>query len=166
MRDRRKHRQTFAENAEYLQKTSRGIAAAELLSDYNLDTSRSFRALKVWMMLKEHGAEKFGRLIDQGIAQARYLDDLFAAEPKIERMAPTVVDIVCFRYNPGGLAEDALRSLNIEIMVKMQETGIAAVSDTTIHGRHSLRVAICNHRTKTSDLDQLRAEVLRIGGIK
>ena len=166
VRDRRKHRQTFAENAEYLQKTSRGIAAAELLSDYNLDTSRSFRALKVWMMLKEHGAEKFGRLIDQGIAQARYLDDLFAAEPKIERMAPTVVDIVCFRYNPSGLAEDALRSLNIEIMVKMQETGIAAVSDTTIHGRHSLRVAICNHRTKTSDLDQLRAEVLRIGGIK
>ena len=128
VRDRRKHRQTFAENAEYLQKTSRGIAAAELLSDYNLDTSRSFRALKVWMMLKEHGAEKFGRLIDQGIAQARYLDDLFAAEPKIERMAPTVVDIVCFRYNPSGLAEDALRSLNIEIMVKMQETGIAAVS--------------------------------------
>lgn len=163
IRDRRKHRQTFAENAEYLQKTSRGIAAAELLSDYNLETSRSFRALKVWMMLKEHGVEKFGRLLDQGIAQARYLDGLFAAEPKIERMAPTVVDIVCFRFNPGGLAEDALRALNIEIMVQMQETGIAAVSDTTIHGRHSLRVAICNHRTVTSDLDQLRAEILQIG---
>ena len=38
------------------------------------------------MMLKEHGVEKFGRLIDQGIAQARYLDGLFAAN-KIERMA-------------------------------------------------------------------------------
>lgn len=165
IRDRRKHRETFAENAEYLQKTSRGIAAAELLSDYNLETSRSFRALKVWMMLKEHGVEKFGRLMDQGIAQARYLDGLFAAEPKIERMAPTVLDILCFRYNPGGLDESALRALNIEIMVQLQETGIAAVSDTTIHGRHSLRVAICNHRTLTSDLDQLRAEILRIGGI-
>ena len=165
IRDRRKHRQTFAENAEYLQKTSRGVAAAELLSDYNLETSRSFRALKVWMMLKEHGVEKFGRLIDQGIAQARYLDGLFAAEPTIERMAPTVVDIVCFRFNPGGLAEEALRALNIEIMVQMQETGIAAVSDTTIHGRHSLRLAICNHRTTLADLDLLRAEILRIGGI-
>ena len=164
VRERRLHRQTFAEDAEYLQKTSRGIAAAELLSDYNLDTSRSFRALKVWMTLKEHGADKFGRLIDQGIAQARYLDGLFAAEPKIERMAPCVVDIVCFRFNPGGLAEDALRALNIEIMVQMQETGTAAVSDTTIQGRHSLRVAICNHRTALSDLDLLRAEVLRIGG--
>lgn len=163
LRDRRQHRQTFAEDAEYLQKTARGIAAAELLSDYNLDTSRGFRALKVWMMLKEHGVAKFGRLIDQGIAQARFLDGLFAAEPKIERMAPTVVDILCFRYNPGGLTEDALRALNIEIMVQMQESGIAAVSDTTIHGRHSLRVAICNHRTTTADLEVLRDEVVRVG---
>ena len=165
LRDRRQHRQTFAEDAEYLQKTSRGIAAAELLSDYNLDTSRSFRALKVWMTLKEHGVAKFGRLIDQGIAQARYLDALFAAEPKIDRMAPTVVDIVCFRFNPGGLDEASLRALNIEIMVRMQETGTAAVSDTTIHGRHSLRVAICNHRTRLADMDLLRVEVLRVGGL-
>ena len=165
LRDRRQHRQTFAEDAEYLQKTARGIASAELLSDYNLDTSRGFRALKVWMMLKEHGVAKFGRLIDQGITQARYLDSVFAADPQIERMAPTVVDILCFRFNPGGLTEDALRALNIEIMVQMQETGIAAVSDTTIHGRHSLRVAICNHRTTLADLDALRAEVLRIGNI-
>lgn len=164
LRDRRQHRQTFAEDAEYLQKTSRGIAAAELLSDYNLDTSRSFRALKVWMTLKEHGVEKFGRLIDQCIAQALHLDGMFAREPLIERMAPTVVDIVCFRFNPGGLDDTALRALNIEIMVRMQETGIAAVSDTTIHGRHSLRVAICNHRTTLADLDVLRAEVLRVGG--
>jgi len=164
LRDRRQHRQTFAEDAEYLQKTSRGIAAAELLSDYNLDTSRSFRALKVWMTLKEHGVAKFGRLIDRCIAQARYLDRMLAREPLIERMAPTVVDIVCFRFNPGELDESALRELNIEIMVRMQETGIAAVSDTTIHGRHSLRVAICNHRTTLADLDLLRAEVLRVGG--
>lgn len=164
LRDRRQHRQTFAEDAEYLQKTARGIAAAELLSDYNLDTSRSFRALKVWMMLREHGVEKFGRLIDQGITQARHLDGLLTAEAKIERMAPTVLDILCFRYNPGALTEDALRAMNIEIMMQMQETGIAAVSDTTIHGRHSLRVALCNHRTTLADLDLLLSEVLRIGG--
>jgi hypothetical protein len=50
-------------------------------------------------------------------------------------------------------------------MVQMQETGIAAVSDTTIHGRHSLRIAICNHRTSLADSNVLRAEVLRVGNI-
>jgi len=164
VRDRQQHRLTFAEDAEYLQKTSRGIAAAEFLHDYNLDTSRGFRALKIWMMLKEHGIEKFGRLIDQGIAQARYLTERITLEPMLELMAPTVTDVVCFRYNPGGLDEGALRVLNIEIMLCLQEAGIAAVSDTTIHGHHCLRVAICNHRTRRTDLDLLVQETLRIGG--
>ena len=163
LRDRRQHRQTFAEDAEYLQKMTRGIAAAEFLHDYGLDTSRGFRALKVWMMLKEHGVEKFGRLVDQGIAQARYLDGLITAEPVLELMAPTVIDIVSFRFNPGNAGEDALRALNIEIMLRLQEAGIAAVSDTTIHGRHCLRAAICNHRTRRADLDLLVGEVKRIG---
>ncbi len=164
LRDRRQHRQTFAENAEYLQTMTRGIAAAEFLHDYGLETSRGFRALKVWMMLKEHGVAKFGRLIDQGIAQARYLDGLIAAEPMLELMAPTVVDIVSFRFNPGKTDESHLRALNIEIMLRLQETGVAAVSDTTIRGRHCLRAAICNHRTRRDDLDMLVREVLRIGG--
>jgi aromatic-L-amino-acid/L-tryptophan decarboxylase len=163
VRDRRQHRMTFAEDAEYLQKMSRGIAAAEFLHDYSLDTTRGFRALKIWMMLKEHGVQKFGRLIDQGIAQAEYLTDLVAHEPQLELMAPTVIDIVCFRFNPGGLDEAGLRALNIEIMLRLQETGVAAVSDTTIHGHHCLRAAICNHRTRWADLDLLVSEVVRIG---
>ncbi len=164
VRDRRQHRLTFAEDAEYLQKATRGIAAAEFLHDYSLDTSRGFRALKIWMMLKEHGVEKFGRLIDQGMAQAQHLSQQITQEPMLELMAPTVIDIVCFRFNPGGLGEAALRDVNIETMLRLQETGIAAVSDTTIHGRHCLRAAICNHRTRRTDLDLLVQETVRIGG--
>lgn len=163
-RDRRQHRLTFAENAEYLQTMSRGIAAAEFLSDYNMDTSRGFRALKIWMMLKQNGVAKFGRLIDQGIAQAQYLTEMIGRAPALELIAPTATSIVCFRFNPGGLDEAALRVLNIEIMVQMQEAGLAAVSDTTVKGRHCLRVAICNHRTGRADLDLLVREILRIGG--
>ena len=48
-------------------------------------------------------------------------------------------------------------------MLQMQETGVAAVSDTTVHGRHCLRVAINNHRTVEADLDVLVSEVVRLG---
>lgn len=164
LRDRRQHRQTFAETAEYLQKTTRGIAAAEFLHDFNLETSRGFRALKVWMMLKHFGFEKFGRLIDQSIVQAQYLTGLIEGEPLLELMAPTVIDIVCLRFNPGGMTDAVLRDLNIEIMLRLQETGIAALSDTTVKGRHCLRVAICNHRTRQEDLYLLMCELRRIGG--
>jgi len=49
-------------------------------------------------------------------------------------------------------------------MLRLQEAGLAAVSDTTVKGRHCLRVAICNHRTRRTDLDVLVTEILRIGG--
>lgn len=165
VRDATTHRNTFAVHPEYLEEKPRGIAATEYLHDYNLQTSRAFRALKIWLTLKEHGVEKFGRLIDQNIAQARYLSGLIERAPDLQLMAPTEINIVCFRYSPGRMQEAGLRELNTEIMLRMQETGIAAVSDTYVAGHHCLRAAICNHRTRREDLDLLIEEVSRIGSI-
>ena len=74
---------------------------------------------------------------------------------------PTI-NIVCFRYQPG-LAGEAPKALNTEIMLRLQEEGIAALSDTTVHGQHWLRVAITNHRTRREDLDLLVRQVTRLG---
>jgi glutamate/tyrosine decarboxylase-like PLP-dependent enzyme len=54
---------------EYLMMTSRGLASGVHLHDYGFRASRGFRALKIWMSLKEHGSDRFGRLIDQNIAE-------------------------------------------------------------------------------------------------
>lgn len=163
VRDAAVHRNTFAVHPEYLEEKPRGIAAGEYLHDYNLQTSRAFRALKIWLTLKEHGTGKFGRLIDQNIAQARYLGSLVEQTPELRLMAPVTVNIVCFRYCPEESGASDLRELNTEIMLRLQEAGIAAVSDTTVAGGHCLRAAICNHRTRREDLDLLIREVLRIG---
>lgn len=163
IRDATAHRNAFAVTPEYLEKTPRGLASANWLSDYSLQTSRGFRALKVWMALKEHGIEKFGRLIDQNIEQAHYLTALVEAEPLLELVAPTNISIVCFRYRPDETDVGDLKALNTEIMLRLQEEGIAVLSDTTVHGEHCLRVAIDNHRTRRSDLDLLIRETIRIG---
>ena len=157
------HLGTFSVTPEYLEAAPRGIASGAWLHDFGLQTSRGFRALKVWMALKEHGLAKFGRLIDQDIARARYLSDRIAAMKDLALCHPGAINIVCFRYDPGNLSEPSLKRLNTEIMVQMQETGIAAVSDTTVKGRHCLRAAITNHRTTNADLDILIEEVARIG---
>jgi aromatic-L-amino-acid/L-tryptophan decarboxylase len=163
VRDRAAHRGAFATTAEYLETSRRGIAAAEWLYDYGLQTSRGFRALKIWMSLKEHGVEKFGRLIDQNIAQAAYLSSLIESEPVLELVAPTNINIVCYRYNPPGADPATLKALNTEIILRLQDEGTAAVSDTTVHGEHCLRAAINNHRTKLEDLSLLVRETIRIG---
>ncbi|CAH1671346.1 MULTISPECIES: pyridoxal-dependent decarboxylase [unclassified Chelatococcus] len=163
LRDRTLHRQAFAVSPEYLKGTARGLASGEWLHEYGLQTSRGFSALKVWMALMEHGTAKFGRLIDQNIAQAYHLAELVRANPPLQLLVEPELNIACFRYAPAGLAEEALKSVNTEIMVRLQETGVAAVSDTVIHERYCLRAAICNHRTRYEDLELFVAEIMREG---
>jgi aromatic-L-amino-acid/L-tryptophan decarboxylase len=163
VRDAKAHHNAFSTAQEYMEPTARGLAAAPWLHEYGLQTSRGFKALKVWMSLKEHGIEKFGRLIDQNIAQAHHLAGLIKAEPVLELVAPTNINIVCFRYRGHDFDRAALKLINKEIMLRLQEQGIAALSDTTVHGEHCLRAAINNHRTRRSDLELLLKEVIRLG---
>ena len=158
------HRETFALTPAYLEHGTRGLASGRLwFSEYGLQLTRQFRALKVWMSIKEHGLDRFGRMMVRNVEQAHYLGSLIASEPALELMAPIGLDIVCFRYNPGGLNDEALDALNKEVLIRLQEQGIAAPSYTTLNGRYCLRAAIANHRSTQADFDALAEAVVRLG---
>ena len=158
------HRKTFSLTPEYLERDTRGLAAGHLwFSDYGLQLSRQFRALKVWMSIKEHGLDQFGRMMARNVEQAHYLGQLIEKEQNMELLAPIGLDIVCFRFNPGRLDDETLNALNKEILIQLQEQGICAPSYTTLHGLYCLRAAIANHRSVQNDFDVLVEEVLRIG---
>ena len=159
------HRKTFSLTPEYLKHDeTRGLAAGRLwFSDYGLQLSRQFRALKVWMSIKEHGLDRFGRMMTRNIKQAHYLGQLIEKEKDMELVAPIGLNIVCFRFNPGKLDNETLNTLNKEILIQLQEQGICAPSYTTLNGRYCLRAAIANHRSVQNDFDVLVEEVVRIG---
>ncbi|MGD9182195.1 MAG: aminotransferase class V-fold PLP-dependent enzyme [Desulfobacterales bacterium] len=158
------HRKTFSLTPAYLEHDKRGLAAGHLwFSDYGLQLSRQFRALKVWMSIKEHGLDRFGRMMARNVEQAHYLGQLIEKEQDMELLAPIGLDIVCFRFNPGRLDDETLNALNKEILFQLQEQGICAPSYTSLHGRYCLRVAIANHRSVQNDFDVLVEGVLRIG---
>jgi len=164
VRDRNLHRGTFALTPEYLEHTERGLASGPLwFSEYGLQLSRGFRALKVWLSFKEHGVDRYGQLIDQTIEHAHHLASLVKAAPDLELMAPVVVNIVCFRYNPGGMSVEKLNALNEELLIRLHESGIAAPSYTTLNGEYCLRAALSNHRTRLEDLAMAVAAMGKIG---
>ena len=166
VRHEKAHRDSFSLTPEYLARESeaRGLASGSYwFSDYGLQLTRQFRALKVWMSIKEHGLERFGRMMARNVNQAHYLGRLIEKESELEMMAPIGLDIVCFRFNPGILDAGLLERLNRDILSELQERGIAAPSYTTLHGEYCLRVAIANHRSRDDDFDLLVREVLKIG---
>ncbi|HEX6088959.1 MAG TPA: pyridoxal-dependent decarboxylase [Gemmatimonadales bacterium] len=164
VRDAAAHRATFTLTPGYLARATRGIAAGEIWpSDFGIELSRGFKALKVWMMLKEHGIDRFAALVRQNVEQAQYLERLVRERPDLELLAPVPLNIVCFRYRgDGSLSEQELNDLNAELLMRIHEEAVAVPSTASIRGRKAIRVAISNHRTRRADLELLVEETLRI----
>jgi len=158
------HRRAFSLTPEYLEHGERGAASGPIwFNEYGIQLTRGFRALKVWLSLKEHGLAKYGRVIKQNVAQAHYLADLVDAAPELERLAPAPLNIVCFRFKADHLDDDALNALNRELLIQLHESGIAVPTYTTLNGKYAIRAAITNHRSRREDFDILVREVIRIG---
>ncbi len=154
VRDREAHRRSFTVGAEYLRPLERGPARQpdnSYLKGPQL--SRGFKALKVWLALKEQGIEKFGRLVAQNVRQAQYLARLIDSSPLYTRVAPVGLNIVAFRHEAHELTAELGDEINREVLLRLQEQGIAVPSATVLNGRFTIRVCVCNHRSRMDDFD-------------
>ncbi len=127
-----------------------------------LQLSRGFKALKPWMTIREHGLDKFGRLVAQNMQQTRYLARLIDRSSVLQRAAPVELNIVAFRFDDAAVPPEARDRINRELLMRVQERGLAIPSSTLISGRFTLRACICNHRSRKSDFDEFVAEAERI----
>lgn len=164
VRDQAAHRGTFTVTPAYLAAFDRGIAAGGFpFAERGVQLSRGFRALKVWMSFKAHGVDAFAALVDQNVRQAGYLVELVEAHPRLELLAPAPLNVVCFRYTAPGLDDAALNTVNQEILLRVQESGLAVPSHTQLGGRFAIRVAITNHRSRREDFALLAQAVVDTG---
>ncbi|HEX6372360.1 MAG TPA: pyridoxal-dependent decarboxylase [Longimicrobium sp.] len=164
VRDAELHRGAFATSAPYLAQTERGVIAGGLpFADRGIDLTRGFKALKVWMSFKAHGVDAITRLVEQNVAQARHLAARVESSPALELLMPVQLNVVCFRYAPADLPEAQRDAVNQEILLRLQEDGIAVPSGTLVRGRYAIRAAIVNHRSRREDFDVLADAVERIG---
>jgi aromatic-L-amino-acid/L-tryptophan decarboxylase len=164
VRDADAHRKAFSLSQSYFGDFTRGVIAGGLpFAEHGIELTRSFRALKVWMSLKAHGVNTFARLIQQNVEQARYLEELIKSRPDLELLAEVPLNVVCFRYRPVNCSEGLVNDLNKELLMRLQESGIAVLSSTMLDGRFALRAAITNHRSRREDFDVLVRAVTEIG---
>jgi glutamate/tyrosine decarboxylase-like PLP-dependent enzyme len=159
------HRETFRVGAKYLGTLDGGFVAhgCTMFHEYTPLLSRADRALKVWMTLQALGLDRWTAVFEKNVAQAAHLGDLVDAHPDLERLAPTGLNILCFRYR-GGLEDDErLEAINARIVVELQESGFCVMSPFRVGDSFALRVCIANHRTRNSDLEALVEQVVALG---
>jgi aromatic-L-amino-acid decarboxylase len=130
--------------------------------------SRGFRALKVWLGLRQAGREGYARMIADDIALAQRLFEKVSATSELEPFTREL-SIATFRFVPERLAGAGAESgeyldrLNTELLTRLQNGGEAYVSNAVLGGRFVLRACIVNFRTRAADIDSLPDLVVRIG---
>jgi aromatic-L-amino-acid/L-tryptophan decarboxylase len=135
-------------------------------SEYGFQQTRGFRALKVWMTMKQFGRAGHKKAIEDNLALAGYLADRVRTGPDFELMAPPGLSIVCFRYVPPHSPdrdEQAIARLNRALLERLQLGGEAFLSSTELAGRFVLRACIVNHRSTPADIDHMLDAIRGIG---
>jgi glutamate/tyrosine decarboxylase-like PLP-dependent enzyme len=168
VRDGRLLRETFSLVPDYLRtEPDRGFGGLPWYSEYGIQQTRGFRALKLWMTLQHLGRDGVRDLVARHLALARYLAGLVDAAPDLERLAEVELSIVCFRYAPRHLRGDdrALDALNKRVMEEVQASGAAFLTQTTLRDRFALRACVLHYATTESDLAAL-VDAVRAAGAR
>ena len=130
--------------------------------------SRGFRALKVWLGLRQAGRAGYAAMMADDVRLTRQLYERVQAHPRLEAFT-CGLSIATFRYVPEGVrrddpaATDYLNKLNTELLTRMQTSGRAYPSNAVIHGAFVLRACIVNFRTRPEDVDTLPGITAEIG---
>jgi aromatic-L-amino-acid/L-tryptophan decarboxylase len=136
--------------------------------EYGMQNSRGFRALKVWLALRQAGREGYQRMIADDCRLSRELYRLVGEHPELEAVTQGL-SIATFRYVPRDLKQrvneeqEYLNRLNTELLTRLQAGGEAFVSNAVVRGVFVLRACIVNFRTTLDDVEALPGIVARLG---
>lgn len=167
VRDRDALRDAFSYHPVYYHFDD-GVQETTNYYKYGPQNSRGFRALKVWLSLRQAGREGYERMISDDIHLARKLYKRVEAHPQLDACSQNL-SITTFRYvpedlEPGSPHVDAyLNKLNTELLERLQRGGEAFVSNAVMGSSYVLRACIVNFRTMPTDIEALPAIIVRLG---
>lgn len=170
VRDRKLLHDAFVYHPPYYPWVDESADAPVYFHEYGPQNSRGFRALKVWLALRQVGREGYVRLIREDIAMARRLHELASEAPELEA-ATCELSIATFRFVPHDLADRTgepevaswLDALNEELVSRLMAGGEVFVSNAVVDGRYLLRACVVNFRTGPADVEAVVEVALRIG---
>jgi aromatic-L-amino-acid/L-tryptophan decarboxylase len=116
--------------------------------DWHIPLGRRFRALKLWFYILDVGVEGIRARLRRDIANARWLGEQVAQTPGWHLAAPVALQTVSIGHATADVYAIARR---------INESGAAYLTPTTLDGKPILRVSIGAERTERRHVEALWA---------
>ncbi|SMO52546.1 pyridoxal phosphate-dependent decarboxylase family protein [Melghirimyces algeriensis] len=137
--------------------------------DFSLQLGRSFRALKLWWVIRSFGREGLAKRLGESVRLARWLAAQATSHPDFACSATSPFALVCLRYVPYSIQtvwervtleqravlRDYLDRLNAELLARLNQSGTAFASHAVIRDGYVIRISIGNIHTTEDDIKQL-----------
>jgi aromatic-L-amino-acid decarboxylase len=136
----------FAHDEPYMPHEEEELHSADL----GLEYSRPFRALKLWLAFRVHGAGAFREAIARNLDQARLLADEVRRHPDLELALEPQLSVVPFRHVPPGARD--LDAHNQRLGDALLGDGRVYLAPAVVDGRAYLRPCVVNYRTTDEDV--------------
>jgi len=127
------------------------------------ESSRRARSFAVWATLKAYGREGHRRIVEHCLDIAQHFAEQVRGHDKLELMAGVPLNIVAFRFNPGGLSEEELDKFNQQLGEVVIADGRFLVGTSRIGQRTIFRPAFSNWRTREQDVEEFADVVVELG---
>lgn len=154
VRDRSHLAQSFTSTGDYFRDIPSDDTEPNLLN-YGIELTRPARHMKLWFTLRVLGVETLGRMIDQGLAVARFAEAELRKLPDWEITSPAILGVVTFRYcldGPEGKMNDAI---NDAISAEIIKSNVAYIHTTRIRGKVSLRICVIHPEITNNDMQNI-----------
>lgn len=112
------------------------------LRDWGIPLGRRFRALKLWFLLREQGAEGLRARLRRDLDNARWLEAQVRAAPGWRVLAPVSLQTVCLRHEPPGITGDGLEAHTQAWASRLNGGGQVYVTPAKLDGAWMVRVSI------------------------
>ena len=142
-------------NPSYLQ--SAADAGVKNLRDWGIPLGRRFRALKLWFLIREQGVAGLQARLRRDIENAQWLTAQVRSAAGWRLLAPVPIQTLCVRYEPPGLAGEALDRYTLAWTDRINQSGGAYLTPAILDGRWMVRVSIGALPTERADVEALWA---------
>jgi len=108
--------------------------------DWQIPLGRRFRSLKLWIVIRHYGIKGMQAHIRQHIESAKALTEEINKDDRFELMAPTVLNLVCFRYKGSD-------EFNETLVQRLNDSGKLYLIPTKLNNKYTIRFSIGQTKT-------------------